>query len=107
MGDRAVETRNNEVWNSALLLWDTVVNLWEELNKPIEVISMDARIDCETRIRAPEHFSLERKITIPLIKNESSEDTLKRFKSAAEDLTRVLGGCYRKKLLSLINREKS
>jgi len=52
---------------------------------------------CEVRVRAPEQYYVDLKVSIPEVKKEKSEDTMKRFVDAAKKLNGMMvDGCYRR-----------
>ena len=56
-----------------------------------------AKYQCETRIKGPDYFDVDIKISISEVKNEKRADTLKRFEDAAKKLNGMLvGGCYKR-----------
>jgi len=56
-----------------------------------------ATYTCEVRIRGAAYYDVDKKVSIPEMKNEKSKDTQKRFEEAAKKLNGMMvEGCYRR-----------
>lgn len=60
----------------------------------------EADFNCETRIRGTDYDTIRITVSVPKVEGEKPEDTLKRFKEAAEELNgNFTGGCFKRNFI--------